>query len=1112
MRQADMGRVALITIAFVALLVACNTNTPAPPSAEHVDSTAQPLLAQGQACNLGNQCTSGFCVDTVCCDTACGDGARDNMVCSNVYTGDTPVVGGTCTTVPIGGASGDLEGLNPCTWRGSTVNGGNNCPAPGNGTPNKACYSCSAGNNTCPPGLPICSQVNGVFGCSVCTGNFGSGVAGACPTSGFPICETLTGACVECTATNPGACAAQGKTCDPVLDKCVACLTDSNGPPLAVGECPVTSPFCINPGVNSSCVPCKAGNEGVCTGLGLVCDTTQNVCVQCLTSANCGATSATPVCVNQQCVACAGDRNTGPAPQCPTATRPACDAATGICRQCSGTDSTACAGTPTPVCSDSVGSFTCVECNVPGECGAGKPFCVNHTCSNTCVSDAQCGGTTPKCGPGGTCVECLPPPAVGGDSACVGTPEPFCVGTGCVQCRSAADCGGTTPVCNNAGACVPCNGNNSTPGATAACPSATAPACKTSGACVECTNGPSGDQTLCTGVKNVCDSATDKCGECTAANTSACVGTKPVCNLATDVCVACNGDNGAAVSAACPTPDAPACITGACVQCRQAPPPNVTACTDPAKTVCNGLNSCVQCTSNTQCVGNVLGICDLGTNLCTAGCADDSNCLDTPATPKCKTAAAPPRCVQCLDSTQCGGATPSCDPATNTCVACLTDAACGGTTPICKAGACVACDGNLGSGTPAACKVAAVPACLLAGANAGTCVECTDGDVTRCGGAKPACNSASHTCVQCGSNAQCSGNTPICNAAGTCIACDGDLGAATPAACTSALKPACLTAGGKAGSCAECSTPNLTACTMAEPVCELVANECVECLTNAQCHGPNGVCNTQLHKCTLGCTTDANCTTAAPACKTPENFCVECTATNTKACFGTKTPVCDVPNNKCVGCVTGADCPAATPVCDAKTKTCIANCTDNSQCPVKAPICDPVSHNCVPCVDNTNCKAPDICNTMTHTCGNECSKSSECPGSTPVCDPQTRRCQECVGNGDCGPAAPICNTTTHKCGTDCTKSSECPGTAPICNPKTRQCVGCIDDTSCPATAPLCDGTTKQCVADVSSIEGGGCSCSTVPSGGTKTLPVLVGLGLAVTALARRRRKSNRAGV
>jgi MYXO-CTERM domain-containing protein len=65
----------------------------------------------------------------------------------------------------------------------------------------------------------------------------------------------------------------------------------------------------------------------------------------------------------------------------------------------------------------------------------------------------------------------------------------------------------------------------------------------------------------------------------------------------------------------------------------------------------------------------------------------------------------------------------------------------------------------------------------------------------------------------------------------------------------------------------------------------------------------------------------------------------------------------------------------------------------------------------------------------------------------------------------------------------------------------------VDDTSCPATAPLCDGTSRQCTADLSSIEGGGCSCSTVPSGGTKTLPVLVGLGLAVTALVRRRRNA-----
>jgi hypothetical protein len=69
------------------------------------------------------------------------------------------------------------------------------------------------------------------------------------------------------------------------------------------------------------------------------------------------------------------------------------------------------------------------------------------------------------------------------------------------------------------------------------------------------------------------------------------------------------------------------------------------------------------------------------------------------------------------------------------------------------------------------------------------------------------------------------------------------------------------------------------------------------------------------------------------------------------------------------------------------------------------------------------------------------------------------------------------------------------------------CVGCVDDTSCPAATPLCDGTTKQCVAapDDTSIEGGGCACSTVPSHVPTTLPSLVGLGLVISAFARRRR-------
>ncbi len=1097
MRQADLGRVALFTFAFVALLVACNSNAPA-PVVENVDATGQPLLMQGQACNQGNQCTSGFCVDTVCCNTACGNGARDNMVCSNIYTGAQPIVGGTCVTLAVGDACGALEGLNPCTWRGSNINGGNNCPAPGNGTPAKACYTCSAGNNTCPPGLPICSQVNGVYGCSVCSADFGSGAAGACPTSDFPVCETLSGACVECTATKPGACAAQGKACDPTVDKCVACLTDNNGLPLSVGECPTNAPFCINPGVNSTCVQCKAGGVAVCTALGQVCDTGTNTCVDCLSSTDC-KTAANPICdtATNKCVACAGDRLTGPAPQCPTAPLPAC--VSGACKQCSTTDQTACAGV-TPKCDTA--NNVCVECNVNGDCAAGKPFCVAHTCSNACLTDLQCTSpTAPKCGVDGLCHECIEGAPLG-DALCKTpalAPKTICSGTSCTQCKTFADCGGPTPVCDTVqGLCVACGGNFPVAGG---CQDATAPACKATGACVQCT---SQDDILCMGATDVCNTTTDKCVECTAGDSSACVGGKPVCNLATSTCVACNGDNGEAVTAACPSQDAPACVSGKCVQCSAAKP-NLTACTDPAKTVCNAANMCAQCTSDVQCAGNVLGVCDLATNRCTAGCVNDSNCLSTPATPKCKTAPAPSKCVQCLDSSQCGGATPSCDPATNTCVACLTDAACGGTTPVCKTGVCVACDGDRLSGTPAACKLAATPACVPAGADKGKCVACTTQDPVLCVGATPACNDTSHTCVQCGSNAQCSGTTPICNAAGTCVKCDGDLGAATPAACTTAIAPACLTAGAKLGACVECSGANATLCKNQKPVCDTTANLCVQCNTNAQCTGPNGVCNTVAHVCTLGCTTDANCTMAAPACKTPDDFCVQCTATNKTACVGA-TPVCDVANNTCVGCNTGVDCPGGTPVCDPVTRTCTADCKLSSQCPGDAPVCDPVTKHCVGCVTIADCKEPTpICNTVTHMCGTDCTKSSECPGSAPICNPATKKCVDCTSNTDC-PAGQICNTTTNKCGTDCSKSSECPGDAPICDPKNHQCVGCVDDTSCPATAPLCDGTTRKCVADdTSSIEGGGCACSTVPSGGTTTLPVLVGLGLALTAFARRRR-------
>src|SRR5262249_36249712 len=88
------------------------------------------LYALGTPCANASDCASGFCVDAVCCDSACGGGVADTMSCSNIYGVVPGLVDGTCSSSLISGdACGALNlPFPPCTWKGTTINGGGHCP------------------------------------------------------------------------------------------------------------------------------------------------------------------------------------------------------------------------------------------------------------------------------------------------------------------------------------------------------------------------------------------------------------------------------------------------------------------------------------------------------------------------------------------------------------------------------------------------------------------------------------------------------------------------------------------------------------------------------------------------------------------------------------------------------------------------------------------------------------------------------------------------------------------------------------------------------------------------------------------------------------------------
>lgn len=1079
------GRLVLVVL-WTALLVACSSLRD--PRPEDLGTTKQGLLALGAPCVAQSQCNDGLtCVDGVCCENDCFGGQRDNWTCSNIY-GPVPALvaaggPGHCVQLSPGDPCGALITLNPCAWKGDVLGNGNNCPAPNAGA-GTACYPCTSSALDCSGGLAVCNS----GACVPCSTDNGSGGAGQCPTTGSPAC--VNGACVQCSTGNTSACAG---SCDTVLNTCTGCNGDyqsgTTRPCLTS-----TRPICKNPGDSGACVECSS--DAHCSGFPSkpYCDQATNTCVACTDSTQCTSTSA-PVCsTGNVCTTCAGDFGQGTTSDCPDSTMPVCVA--GACKQCADGKTSQCTGA-TPYCKASTNS--CVGCLSDANCPIDAPFCDPNTnaCINTCTTNAQCTDPTKPICNAGKCVQCTS----GATGLCVGD-KPYCSTTGdtaftCVGCLSSANCGGTKPVCSDGKVCVACNGSFFG-SASNKCPTSNEPACDPSGACFECVNNAN-----CSGTEGVCNTTTHQCVECTATFPGACVGNEPVCNTTNNTCVACNGDFGSAATFKCPSSDNPACVAGSCVQCSGT---NVTRCPTNLPVCDTATSQCVQCNQNADCTG-ANGICNTVSHTCTAGCSDDSNCVAPNG--KCKLPGN--ICVECLSDAQCGGTKPKCNLTTNQCVACTSDAQCSGTTPICNAGQCVPCDGDRGSGTPNACKGAAAPACVKTGPDTGKCTECTDDNLTLCTAQKPVCSATNRTCVQCTSNAECSGATPICNVpAGQCVACNGDTGSNASFACPAVTPamPACLTSGAFSGSCAQCSATSSVACTGNTPVCKVAASTCVECLVDAHCTGANGKCNTVTNTCTTGCTSDANCPSpATPACKLPDGFCVECTATNTTRCVA-PTPVCDVPATRCVQCTKGSDCPASAPVCDVQTKTCVSSCTDDSQCPSTQPICDPKTRQCVECVDNTDCKPGEICNTQTNTCGTECSKSSECPGDVPVCNPQTKKCVECTTNADCPPEEPICDTTTNTCGTTCTKDSECPGEAPICDPKTKNCVQCIDSDDCTPAFPVCNPTTRRCeeLTDDFSIEGAGCACSTVPSGGGGTLAALGGLGFVATAFARRRRR------
>jgi hypothetical protein len=321
----------LVVFAFASVWAAACSSQRAPSRAEHLGSASSELFTNGVPCAASTQCTSGNCIDGVCCSTPCGGGARDLQACSNVYGTIPGLVNGTCKTLVAGDACGSLTTVNPCSWRGTVVNGGNNCPNPPGGS--SACFPCATSAD-CSGGFPIC--VGGA--CVSCTGDNGSGATAPCPIT-TPACTN--GLCTQCSATNATACTGAAATCDVATGTCAGCNGDKGSG--ATRACRSgAAPACLPSGL---CVECSATNTSSCTGNAPTCDTASNTCA-----------------------ACNGDNGTAATQACPTSANPYCNLTGG-------------------------GVGSCGKCATVADCAvghAGLTCTASGACANVCTTDAMC--------------------------------------------------------------------------------------------------------------------------------------------------------------------------------------------------------------------------------------------------------------------------------------------------------------------------------------------------------------------------------------------------------------------------------------------------------------------------------------------------------------------------------------------------------------------------------------------------------------------------------------------------------------------------------------------------------------------------------------------------
>ncbi|RMG18597.1 MAG: hypothetical protein D6729_06840 [Deltaproteobacteria bacterium] len=894
-----------------------------------------------------------------------------------------------------------------------------------------------------------------------------------CDVAARQTCDTATHVCVDFVPCqddsdcdgDPG-----GPVCRVETGECVACLEDAD---CIVGTGRVCDPSTFTCTGGTRCVT-DAGCQGLPTGR---CDDRLQLCVECLSSADCKPVGST------------------------------CDLAARRCRPpVACTSDAECAATPeTPVCDPGTGY--CVECVADGDCANPEAVCAGGVCDagppsggrpgSPCASYSDCEAASVH-PPDQFRYFCLEPGDVGlpwqwYQGYCIGLCDTDadcpagskCLGGGCWdQCDTDADC--------RAGyACTPLQ----------------------AGGVVEDLCAPRCDPALAAGIActrdadcgmGVCDPSA---GHCTCSPVGGPCQGLGYCDPEAD-CILEEDAQGNPTGF-----DGGYCIRFDC---------------DPPAKPCPVGSSCYNLGTNTACLPdcdpNALDSCDRAPYTCSevlryvlgGACSSDADC---PASaPSCYGAAAgtPGTCIRpcasdgdcdrsqghvctgiqqqlylCADPFQGGVCLPGCANDAE-CGACNSDPDCQAG-EVCDQGVCRRpCSSVAQCNAGEACGGGYCGAPCANDADCARGAQCVQG---ACHEPRRLCDPVARRCdLVCGEDLDCDRSRRCDPASGRCESTCSDATAdCGPAGYCDAASMVCA---------ADCRVlPDL--CSAGE-YCDLDSGACLErcppfgngtCPQGKVCDILTGACVPPCADLSRPCSSSTECGmnercvngACAPACSTDD----ECGPG--LSCWAGACGVCDWPRWRCdkdgtglcFNCYDDTHCPS-TQYCDVGgSYECVDRCGGvnggSGTCP-PGTLCDvQAGGRCVaPCASNGDCSDParPICDTASGLCG-ECSQDADCSDpARPVCDPATLQCVACLGDADCADPTPACDTQAYRC-VECTDASHCAGhpAGPLCDTTAQRCVECLADGDCPPERPTCDPKAlvcQGCMSDADCVQGGIC--------------------------------------